>query len=227
MSSNRIEELKKRRQVELKNKKNQIHYALAITLITFAIYIFLLKHNIEYSKFWIIGLLIGFTLQRSRFCFGASFRDPVLAGSTSILRAIIIAFIITTIGFSILQSNYSLDHVNTIPGQIYPVGIHTVIGAILFGLGMVIAGGCGSGILMRIGEGFTLQIVVLIGFIIGAMSAARNFEFWDKLIISKSPTIYLARYLGFPMTTILQIIVLIILYILVSIYDKKNNMMRM
>ena len=103
-------------------------------------------------------------MQRSGFCFVASFRDPVMVGSTSLFRAVIIGLMISTVGFGIFQyitiSNIPNYLIDDIPGQIFPVGINTMIGAILFGIGMVIAGGCASGTLIRIGEGHVMQIVV-------------------------------------------------------------------
>ncbi|SKC90867.1 YeeE/YedE thiosulfate transporter family protein [Maledivibacter halophilus] len=229
MSSNRIEELKKKRQLKYEKKKNQIFKGIALIVIVGFIYLVFLKNNFTYSVVWLIGLLIGFTLQKSRFCFTASFRDPIMVGSTSILKAVIIAFIISTIGFAIIQFRFLEGNVNInpskIPGQIAPVGIHTALGAILFGIGMVIAGGCASGTLMRIGEGFTLQLVVLIGFIFGSLLGVRNFELWDKFFISKSPIIYIPNYLGLPVSAVIQVFVLIILYYLADVYDKKNNMM--
>lgn len=206
-------------------------YGMVFIILAGFIYLFFLKNNFMYSTIWVLGLLIGFTLQKSRFCFSASFRDPIMVGSTSILKAIIIASIITTIGFAFIQytaigGDTGISYEN-IPGQIDPVGIHTVIGAILFGVGMVIAGGCASGTLMRIGEGFSLQLVVLLGFIIGTLLGGKSFEFWDKLFISKSPTIYIPEYLGFHSTVVIQVGVLIILYFVAEWYQKKNNMMKM
>lgn len=231
MSSSKIQELKKKRQLNYKRKKNQIIYGLIFIILVSLIYIFFLKNEFMYSVTWILGLLIGFTIQKSRFCFTASFRDPIMVGSTSILKAVIIAFIISTIGFAVIQFSFLGENIGTactkIPGEISPVGIHTALGAILFGIGMVIAGGCASGTLMRIGEGFTLQLIVLIGFIIGTLLGARHFEFWDKLLISKSPTIYIPQYLGFHMSIVIQVLVLIVLYYIADWYDKKNNMMTM
>lgn len=231
LTSNKIEELKKRRQRELKvhRKKSQLIYAILVSVISIIVFIFLYKNNRIYSVFWIIGLLIGIVLQKSRFCFAASFRDLIIAGSTSILKAIIIAFIISTIGFGIIQFHSIKDlgviDVYNLPGQISPVGLHTAIGAILFGIGMVIAGGCASGTLMRIGEGFLLQIVVLIGFIIGTVLGAYNFEFWDKICINNSPVIYIPEYIGLPLAIIFQVILLTVLYFIADWYDKRNNLM--
>lgn len=229
MSSSKIEELKRKRQPNYKRKRSQILYGIILTIPVFIIYIGLSIQNFANGIIWIIGILIGITLQRSRFCFTAGFRDPVLVGSTSLLRAVIIGLIITTIGFGIIQYNFLgnnvINNINQIPGQIYPAGIHTAIGALLFGIGMVIAGGCASGTLMRIGEGFLLQIVVFIGFIIGTLFGAHNFKFWNALIISKSPTIYLPNYIRLPYLIIGQVILLIFLYILAHWYHKKNNTM--
>ncbi len=229
MASSKIQELKKQRQLSNKRKKNQVIYGVVCIFIVMLIYLFLLKNNFIYSFIWKIGLLIGFTLQKSRFCFTASFRDPIMVGSTSILKAIIVAFIISTIGFAFIQyistgGNFNI-RIEDIPGQIDPVGVHTILGAILFGVGMVVAGGCASGTLMRIGEGFILQMVVLCGFIIGTLLGGNHFEFWDKLLIRNSPTIYIPHYIGFPLSVFLQIVVLIALYYVADWYDKKNNIM--
>ncbi|MCC5910497.1 MAG: YeeE/YedE family protein [Clostridiaceae bacterium] len=230
MTSKAIEELKRRRQGEFKKKNSQIPYAVIVTAISLIIYTICIKLN-HHSTFWMIGLLFGITLQRSRFCFAASFRDPILVGSTAILKAILIALIVSTIGFTIVEyasigDAGELDKIRTL-GQVYPVGLHTVIGAIMFGIGMVIAGGCASGFLMRIGEGFLLQVVVLFGFLMGALVGTWQFEFWDKILISKAPTVFFPDYVDFPIATIVQVIVLVALYYVADWYDKKNNIMVM
>lgn len=229
MTSSRIEELKRQRQAEIHPKKSQLPYFFFVAFISFTICCYFSNTNTTYSIVWTIGILIGITMQRSRFCFAASFRDPIMVGTTSLFRAVIIALIISTVGFSIFQyitignvQNYSIADV---PGQIYPVGFHTILGSILFGIGMVIAGGCASGTLIRIGEGYIMQVVVLIGFVIGATLGASHFEFWDKLFISSSKTIYTPKYIGFIPALIIQIGVLTILYWLANWYDKQNNIM--
>lgn len=227
MTSERIELLKKQRQKVHRRKQSQVPYGIAVAfgaLIT----LFGLHHYLGRGVYWTIGILIGFTLQRSRFCFAASFRDPIMVGSTSILRAVIIALMITTLGFYCLQypivSGGSYEALE-LPGQIYPVGIHTIIGAILFGAAMVVAGGCASGTLMRIGEGYLMQLLVLVGFIIGATLGGWHFHFWDMHIISKSPVIYIPQYLGMGESLFLQLLLLALLYWLAHWYDKKYSLM--
>lgn len=230
MSSSKIQELKEKRQLNRKNKKSQMIYGIVFIVIAGFICLLFLKNDSGHSMIWILGLLIGFTLQKSRFCFAASFRDPIMVGSTSILKAVIIASIISTIGFAVIQHSAINGIVNSyknVPGQIKPVGIHTALGAVMFGIGMVVAGGCASGTLMRIGEGFKLQLVVLVGFIVGTLFGAKHFEFWDMLLIRKSPTIYIPQYIGIPFSVTVQVIVLAILFYVAHRYEKKNSMMLM
>lgn len=229
MTSDKIQEIIKARKSNINHKKNQIPYAVILIFIIIIIFFKIRLYNVNNSIIWIIAILTGIILRRSRFCFTAGFRDPVLSGSTSILRAIILGLIIATIGFGIIHYNYYVKlgeyNISELPGQIYPVGIHTAFGAIMFGIGMVISGGCASGTIMRIGEGFLLQIVVLVGFIIGTILGASNYSFWDNIFISKCNTIYLPKTLGYPITIVIQVIILIIFYILALFYDKKNNIL--
>lgn len=231
MASSKIEELKRQRQMEIRPKKSQLPYFFFFISVSAMFYLYLFGTDKTHSIIWIVGILIGITMQHSRFCFVASSRDPIMIGTTSLFRAVIIGLMISTVGFGIFQymtigniPNYLTDD---IPGQIFPVGPNTIIGAVLFGIGMVIAGSCASGTLIRIGEGHVMQIVVLVGFVIGTVLGAGHFRFWDKLFITSSKTIYIPRYIGFLPAIIIQILILGMLYILAGWYDKKNNIMNL
>ncbi len=224
VNSSRIEEMKRKRELEYKAKKSQKKFAWMTIAIALVILLLILDKSIASGWTWGIGLFIGYTLQRSKFCFAASFRDPILVGSTSVMRAIIVAFMIMTLGFGAV---HFITHTGGgLPvGQIEPAGFGTAVGAVLFGIGMVVAGGCASGTLMRIGEGFLLQIVVLSGFIIGTLLAANTFDTWDHLLIEGSKVIYIPDLIGLPASIGIQLIVLSVLYKLLNWYDKKHSML--
>ena len=208
-----------------KEKKDQT--PIFFIVLIFAIFMMFKvgSGNFILSVYWAFGISFGYVLQRSRFCFTASLRDPVIAGSTSILRAVIVSILIMTITFPIIQYTSLLQGASDIPGLIHPVGFHTAIGGFLFGVGMVIAGGCATGTLMRIGEGFLMQVIVLIGFLIGTLIGAQHFPWWDKKFISSSPTIHIPTVMGWPGAVILQVGVLMLLFYLLKKYDDKNNIM--
>ena len=124
-----------------KKKKNQLPIAVGVLLGIVAIGILLaLFRSGNVAMFWVFGCLFGFILQKSRFCFTASLRDPCITGSTSITKAVLIAFAITSVGFTANKYN-AFANGQTIPGQSYvmPISLATVGGGGMFGIGMVIA----------------------------------------------------------------------------------------
>ncbi|WP_251861319.1 YeeE/YedE thiosulfate transporter family protein [Clostridium sp. Marseille-Q2269] len=229
--SNEMDELIKRRQEEQKSKgKNQIPYAILILFIALILGIVFFKCNHEYLSVWFGGIAIGIILRYSRFCFAGAFRDPFIMKNTKLLRGMILGLIISTVGFAVIQYRYTSTYTSTyslvyskIPGSVESIGIHLVIGAFIFGVGMVLAGGCSSGVLMRIGEGHTLQWVVLLGFFIGTVMGAKDYPFWSKYSIANSKVIYLPEYIDLKIIVIVQITVLIILYIIALWYERKHS----
>lgn len=180
-----------------KKKKNQLPIAFALILVIVGVGIWLSFTGEKLALYWMIGIAFGVILQRSRFCFTASLRDPYLTGSTSLTKAVLIAFAVTSIAFTAIKYGYYLQGL-PIPGQSYiaPVSVATGVGAFMFGIGMVIAGGCASGTLMRVGEGFWMQVIALFFFVVGSLLGAWNFGWWERNFIVSAPRIFLPDYLG-------------------------------
>lgn len=212
----------------MKNKtskfKNQIPFGMFLFLLILFFGIFLNSISKILSFFWITGIIFGFILQKSRFCFVSAIRDPYLIGSTALTKAVLIALAITTIGFTAIKYG-SLIHGETIPGQdfITPISFATIIGGILFGIGMVLAGGCASGILMRTGEGFQMQMIALVFFIIGSLWGAHDFEWWEKVFISNGKAIFLPDLFGWFGALVLQLFLIGFLYIVADKWEKKKS----
>lgn len=206
-----------------KKRVNQIPFGVALAIAIFGMGFFIASNAPKISIMWGLGVAAGFTLQRSRFCFTASLRDPFLTGSTSLTKAVIIAISLATVGFIGIQFS-AVSKGLPVPGYVSPAGVHTAIGATMFGIGMVIAGGCASGTLMRVGEGFLMQILSLVFFIIGSLWAANNFGWWTTTFISKSKRVFLPDVLGWAPAVLLQFLLLLGLYILADWYgNRKNN----
>lgn len=110
----------------------------------------------------IVGGLFGFILQRGRFCMNSAFRDTIFIKEFAIFRAYLIALVIMIIGSNILND---MGIINLKSQSFYPLA--NIIGGYLFGLGMVMAGGCGSGIIYRVGEGQLASWFAVLGFFLG------------------------------------------------------------
>jgi uncharacterized membrane protein YedE/YeeE len=208
-----------------KKKKNQI--PMGILALIGIVGIGLVLHftvGDRVTLFWVLGCCFGFALQRSRFCFTASMRDPYLTGSTSLTKSVLAAFAVTTIGFAAIKYGAASQGL-PIPGQSYvvPFGVHTMVGAFIFGIGMVIAGGCASGTLMRVGEGFGMQILSLFFFIVGSLLGAAHFGWWKLHFIVRSPEVFLPDVFGWVGAVVIQLLIIALLWIAADKWAKRKN----
>ncbi|MHA1338850.1 MAG: YeeE/YedE family protein [Promethearchaeota archaeon] len=111
----------------------------------------------------IIGIIFGFILQRGRFCMNSAFRDIILLKEYKLFKSVIIAILVSMLGFSIM-SFLGIITLNPKPFM----WLAQIIGGFTFGIGMVLAAGCASGTTYRVGEGMMGSLVALLGFSSGA-----------------------------------------------------------
>ncbi|MHB8846488.1 MAG: YeeE/YedE family protein [Nitrospirota bacterium] len=138
----------------------------------------------------LIGLAVGWSMQRGRFCINSAFRE-VLFQDYTMFRAYFIAVVVAMVGANLfedmgwlLQSDGSGGMV---AGDLYRqafVPWANVIGGYIFGMGIVLAGGCGSGILFRVGEGTLAYVLAVFGFFFGIVVTKFGFlkPLYDLLI---------------------------------------------
>ncbi len=207
-----------------KKRKNQIPLGILFFLILVAVGFWLNSKGSNLVLFWITGLGFGFVLQRARFCFTASMRDPYLTGSVTLTKAVLIAFALTSIGFTAIKYGAFANGL-PIPGQSYvaPVSFATAVGAFIFGIGMVIAGGCASGTLMRVGEGFWMQVISLFFFIVGSLWGAHDYGWWDINFISKGPEVFLPDYLGWVGGLAANLLIIAVVYIIAHKWGNRKQ----
>lgn len=208
-----------------KPKVNQLPFGVLLILVLIGLGVLLNQSGGNLALFFITGICFGIILQKSRFCFTASLRDPYLTGSTSVTRAVLIAFAITTIGFTAIKYGFFKNGM-PIPGMgsVVPVSLATLIGAFMFGVGAVIAGGCASGTLMRVGEGFLMQILSLFFFVMGSLWGAHDFEWWKYHFISKGKAVFLPDVFGWFGAVVIQLLIILLLYIAATKYEKARTM---
>ena len=207
-----------------KPKKSQLPFALLLIIALIVIGVILSGRGNNTAWYLLTGLAFGYILQRSRFCFTASMRDPYLTGSTTVTRAVLIAFAITTVGFTAIKYGYYRNNL-PIPGMSYvvPISFATIAGAFMFGVGMVIAGGCASGTLMRIGEGFQMQVLSIVFFIIGSLWGAHDFGWWKYNFISKGKAVFLPDVFGWLGAVVIQLLIIFCLYVAAEKYQEAKT----
>jgi len=147
----------------MEEKRNQI-WAFVVTGIMVFISLLYYKANVYYmylvAYIW-FGIAYGMMLQYGRFCFASASRDLFAAGVPRMAVGILIALIF----FSVIQATLAATNMSTFHPA--PFGIHTLLSGMIFGVGMVLAGGCASGSLYKIGEGNGTSILSILGISFG------------------------------------------------------------
>lgn len=117
-----------------------------------------------------VGLLFGFVLQRGRFCMNSAFRDAILLKDNILLKTVFVALLVELVGFSIMDMTGAIA-INPKP---FWWGAN-LLGSFIFGIGMVLAGGCASGITYRVGEGMVGSMTAVLGLALGGYITAAGF----------------------------------------------------
>lgn len=108
------------------------------------------------------GFLFGFVLQRGRFCITGAFRDMYVTKNNKMFIALLIAITVQSVGFFLLKE---IGVLNVAPAENFaPIAV--LIGAFVFGVGIVLAGGCATGTWYRAGEGLIGSWVALIVYML-------------------------------------------------------------
>ncbi len=173
----------------------------AIAAWALAALVLLMAYRVDtqFARFWAFGLAFGFVLQRGRFCFASAFRDLFLLGHGRSMKGVLLGLVIASVGFAIVMARQvPIADMGFLPptANVLPVGVHTALGGVLFGVGMVLAGGCVSGSLYRMGEGYLASWVAFAGLVPGLLVSQYTWNWWWETSMSTAPRIWLPQSLG-------------------------------
>lgn len=110
----------------------------------------------------VVGIIFGFVLQRGRFCMNTAFRDTIFISDFTLFRSFLLALLVAIVGANLLEDLGFMGEFG-LRRQGFSI-VANMMGGYLFGIGMVMAGGCGTGIIYRIGEGYTSALMTTFGF---------------------------------------------------------------
>lgn len=172
-----------------------------------------------------VGALFGFALQRGRFCMNSAIRDTILLKDNTLLKAVFAAILTAMVGFALLE----LAGLIKISPSGFFWGAH-LVGGIIFGIGMVLAGGCASGVTYRVGEGVVSAFAAAIGLATAASFTSMGFLAPIKNSLQKSTKIMvgeanptLANILGLPHWVVAFAIAIIAVVVWVIIAGKNKE----
>ena len=122
---------------------------------------------LSFLFFFSIGLLLGNVLYRSDFCMAGILRDVFLFNDRTLLRPLALAVVLTLFLFLLAQSR------GLVPAPPPPTfgaaSLMGMLGGLLFGLGMVLAGGCVVSTLYKMAGGNIAHSLAFIGIVAGSL----------------------------------------------------------
>ena len=205
-------------------KNSQWKLNLGFSIFIILLIVLLIQVSIQLALIFILSLGLGFALQKSRFCCTSAFRDPLLVGTTKLTRALILLIAISLIGFTAVVYLADLFRIS-VNLNLFPMGFHTVVGGIIFGIGIVLAGGCAAGVLTRVGEGFAIQMIALLGVFLGTLLGSYSLPYW-RTTFGESPGIFLPDVVGWLPAVAIQLLILLSLWLVTLWWQKKQNGVR-
>lgn len=175
--------------------------------------------NLHQALLFLLGIGLGITLLHAMFGFSGGWRNLIRKRESSGVRAQLILLMLTSIlFFPILGGLWPGINANA---ALAPVGYAVLVGACLFGIGMQLGGGCGSGTLFTMGQGQLDMLLTLVFFIVGATVASSHLDWWHAL--GDIGTVSLIQSYGWPGGLLINLTVLGSIYILVRALDKHKH----
>lgn len=92
----------------------------------------------------------------------SAFRDVIFVNDLTLFRAWLLALLVAIIGSNLIESLGFMGDAGLRRQAFSPIA--SIIGGYIFGLGIVMAGGCGSGVLYKQGEGQLAALFATLGF---------------------------------------------------------------
>ena len=166
------------------------------------------------------GLVYGVLLQKGDFCFVSAFRDWFAFKHNRVLQGVILAVLVILFGWSLILAAglAPLDRL-----WLPPVGGSALIGGIVFGVGMYVAGACASGTLYRCGMGYAYFWLVFLGMKVGYLFYAVLHEpffvpyYFEPLAVSGPITLY--NYI--PPEAVSAVVFLLLVYLFYRLFFRQ------
>jgi uncharacterized membrane protein YedE/YeeE len=196
-----------------------------IVLFIGAAFIFLgdIKGDDVLIAFVFIGLIIGFILQRSRFCIVRTLREAFLTGDSEPTQGLIAGILVALLGFVVIKYLGIGPELSMVSASFW---VPAIVGGIIFGFGMTIAGGCTVGSTWRAGEGHVKLWLSLVGIVLTAPLIGEFVKpgFLEALPEEMAQQVFLPETFGYPGAVCLMILLLFIWYIFVKWNEKTGKL---
>lgn len=121
-----------------------------------------------------LAVVFGAVAQRTHFCTMGAVADIVNMGDWTRMRMWLLAIAVAVLGFNAMVALGWVRAADTIYAAPRLLWLSTLLGGLMFGVGMVLASGCGNKTLVRVGGGSLKALVVLVVMGVAAYATLRG-----------------------------------------------------
>lgn len=142
------------------NSANKLGFLLLIILLFWASswYVSEQRDLSHRAIIIIVGVCLGGVMQRSQFCMSSAIRSPIIGGSYQMTFALMLLLVLSTFFGGLVIHLFQIDVIVAVPATFW---LGSLLGGLIFGVGMVFGGGCSTGSLWRAAQGSGKSIVSL------------------------------------------------------------------
>ena len=123
---------------------------------------------------FLLAAVLGFVMRETRFCTMGAISDVVYLGDWMRVRQWGMAVGVAMAGFALLAVWGGVKAADTLYAMRQVLWLSSIVGGLLFGVGMVLASGCGARNLTRLGGGSLKSLVVLLVMAVAAFATLKG-----------------------------------------------------
>ncbi len=175
--------------------------------------------SLKQAVLFLTGVGLGISLLHAAFGFSSVWRNFIRRRTGVGIRAQLLLFMLASLLFFPILGQFFPEI--SVAAALGPVGISVLMGAFLFGIGMELGNGCGSGTLWTVGGGHVNMLVTLVFFIVGSVIGTVHLGWWLEL--PSLGKISLIESFGWQTALFLQLLLLLALYLFVHFLEKRRH----
>jgi uncharacterized protein len=123
---------------------------------------------------FLLSMALGAIAQKTHFCTMGAVSDVLNMGDWTRMRQWALAIGVAMSGFAMLSYFGQIDASKTIHANNRWIWLSALLGGVMFGFGMVLASGCGSKTLVRVGTGSLKSLIVMLVMGIAAFATLKG-----------------------------------------------------
>lgn len=164
----------------------------------------------------LFGVGFGLIIERGRVCFTNAFRELWITRQGHLARALALAMIVATLGFAVQVAAGAKVKVEY-------ASLGALLGGFIFGVGIVLAGGCETGWMYRSMQGYVQLWMAGLGTIVGTIILAYGWDRWGiyETLVAPYPKVNLGESLGWPLAIGLTLAGLAAWYLLATWWESR------